>query len=177
VEDAAELPASISDYVDRLVAPYFEAVAEWYSALRVGQLGGALHEIVDRRLGDPFFGIFLTPGHLISLEEWLHSPIGPASTAQLRSGMVIESDVIPATGTDYFTTNVESPFALADKTLRRELAQRYPPMWARIEARRTFVRNQLGIDLHPDVLPFSNLPAYLAPFLLRPERAMTRREG
>jgi hypothetical protein len=31
----------------------------------------------------------------------------------------------------------------------------------------------LGIDLHPDVLPFSNLAAYLPPFLLRPDRAMT----
>jgi hypothetical protein len=31
----------------------------------------------------------------------------------------------------------------------------------------------LGIDLHPDVLPFSNIPAYLVPFLLRPDRAMT----
>ena len=71
---------------------------------------------------------------------------------------------------------MESPFALADGALRAELAQRYPPMWARIQARRAFVRHQLGeFELHPDVLPFSNLPAYLAPFLLRPERAMTRR--
>lgn len=31
----------------------------------------------------------------------------------------------------------------------------------------------LGIDLHPDVLPFSNIPAYLAPFLLRPDLGMT----
>jgi hypothetical protein len=31
----------------------------------------------------------------------------------------------------------------------------------------------LGIDLHPDVLPLSNTPAYLAPFLLRPDHAMT----
>jgi hypothetical protein len=31
----------------------------------------------------------------------------------------------------------------------------------------------LGIDLHPDVLPFSNLAAFLPPFLLRPDRAMT----
>ncbi len=30
----------------------------------------------------------------------------------------------------------------------------------------------LGIELHPDVLPFSNIPAWLPPFLLRPERAM-----
>jgi hypothetical protein len=32
---------------------------------------------------------------------------------------------------------------------------------------------RLGIELHEDVLPFSNLPAYLPPFLLRPDRAMT----
>jgi len=31
----------------------------------------------------------------------------------------------------------------------------------------------LGLRLHPDVLPFSNLPAYLPPFLLAPGRAMT----
>ena len=61
VAGAAELPAGIGDYVDRLVGPYFEAVAEWYGALRIGQTGGALQEIIDRRLGDPFFGIFLNP--------------------------------------------------------------------------------------------------------------------
>jgi hypothetical protein len=31
----------------------------------------------------------------------------------------------------------------------------------------------LGIDLHEDVLPFSNVPAYLPPFLLDPARVMT----
>jgi hypothetical protein len=31
----------------------------------------------------------------------------------------------------------------------------------------------LGIALHPDVLPFSNIPACLSPFLLRPDRVMT----
>jgi hypothetical protein len=31
----------------------------------------------------------------------------------------------------------------------------------------------LGIDLHPDVLPFSNLPAVLAPFLLDPDHALS----
>ena len=73
VEDAASLPPAIRDYVDRLVGPYFEAVAEWYGALRVGQTGGALHEIVERRLGDPFFGIFLNPGHQLHLDEWVNS--------------------------------------------------------------------------------------------------------
>jgi hypothetical protein len=31
----------------------------------------------------------------------------------------------------------------------------------------------LGIELHPDVLPLSNLAAHLTPFLLRRDRAMT----
>ena len=35
------------------------------------------------------------------------------------------------------------------------------------------MRERLGIDLHPDVLPLSNLAAHLPPFLLRPDRAMT----
>jgi hypothetical protein len=43
----------------------------------------------------------------------------------------------------------------------------------RIQARRRFMADSLGIDLHPDVLPFSNMPAVLPPFLLRPDRAMT----
>ena len=46
-------------------------------------------------------------------------------------------------------------------------------IWDRIQARRRFMAERLGIDLHPDVLPFSNLAAHLTPFLLRPDRAMT----
>lgn len=173
VEDAAELPGGIRDYVDRLVGPYFEAVAEWYGALRIGQTGGALQEIVDRHVGDPFFGIFLNPGHQIHLDEWVNSPISRGSTIELRSGMALQVDIIPATGTDYFTTNIEDGVALADQSLRDAFAADHPAAWARIQARRRFMDDALGIDLHPDVLPFSNLPACLAPFLLRPDRAMT----
>jgi hypothetical protein len=173
VEDGAELPPPIRDYVDRLVGPYFAAVAEWYGALRVGAPAGVLHEIVDRRLGDPFFGIFLNPGHQIHLDEWVNSPISPGSTIPLASGMALQVDIIPATGTDYFTTNIEDGIALADTPLRESLAASYPDAWSRIEARREFMAESLGIELHPDVLPFSNLPAYLPPFLLRPDRAMT----
>lgn len=173
VEDAAGLPSGIGDYVDRLVGPYFAAVAEWYEALRVGQTGGTLQEIIDRHLADPFFGIFLNPGHQLHLDEWLNSPISRGSRVELRSGMALQVDIIPATGTDYFTTNIEDGLALADQELRDAFATAYPAAWARIQARRRFMAGSLGIDLHPDVLPFSNLPGYLAPFLLRPDRAMT----
>ncbi|MGH2394836.1 MAG: aminopeptidase P family N-terminal domain-containing protein, partial [Candidatus Limnocylindria bacterium] len=172
VEDASGLPADIGDYVERLVAPYFTAVAEWYGALRVGQTGGTLQEIVDRHLGDPFFGVSLNPGHQIHLDEWVNSPIFRGSRIQLRSGMALQVDIIPATGTEYFTTNIEDGIALADESLRAAFAAGYPAAWERIQARRRFMADVLGIDLHPDVLPFSNIPAYLSPFLLRPDQAL-----
>ncbi|HEU4354242.1 MAG TPA: aminopeptidase P family N-terminal domain-containing protein [Actinomycetota bacterium] len=172
VEDAAELPPSIGDYVARLVAPYVEAVAEWYRALHVGQTGGALFEIVRRHLGDPFFGVSLNPGHQIHLDEWVNSPVAPGSTIELRSGMALQVDIIPATGTEYFTTNIEDGIALADEHLRAGFAASHPQAWERISARRRFMEDALGISLHPDVLPFSNIPAWLPPFLLRPDRAM-----
>jgi Xaa-Pro aminopeptidase len=173
VEAADDLPEGIRDYVERLVAPYFGAVAEWYGALHIGQTGGALHDIIERRLNDPFFGIFLNPGHQIGLDEWVNSPIAPGSRIELRSGMAFQVDIIPATGTPYFTTNIEDGIALADASLRAAFAAAYPDGWARIEARRAFMADVLGIELHPDVLPFSNIPAYLPPFLLRPDRVMT----
>jgi hypothetical protein len=173
VEDAGELPEPIRDYVERLVGPYFAAVVEWYGALRVGVPGGDLQAIIDRRLGDPFFGIFLNPGHQIHLDEWVNSPIFRGSTIPLASGMAFQVDIIPATGTDYFTTNIEDGIALADGSLREAFAGAHPGAWSRIEARRAFMADHLGIELHPDVLPFSNLPAFLPPFLLRPDRAMT----
>jgi hypothetical protein len=169
----AELPPRIHDYVGRLVGPYFEAVVEWYEALHVGQTGGALQEIIDRRLGDPFFGVSLNPGHQLHLDEWVNSPVARGSRIELRSGMVLQVDIIPATGTPWFTTNIEDGIALADATLRASLRAAYPEAWARIGARRSFMREVLGIDLHPDVLPFSNIPAYLPPFLLSPDRALT----
>jgi len=173
VADASELPGGIRDYVDRLVAPYFAAVAEWYAALRVGVAGGVLHEIIWRRLGDPFFGVSLNPGHQLHLDEWVNSPVTPGSRIELRSGTALQVDIIPATGTDYFTTNIEDGVAIADESLRRAFAVRYPAAWRRTQQRREFMASILGIELHPDVLPFSNIPAWLPPFLLEPHRAMT----
>jgi hypothetical protein len=173
VADADQLDVEVRDYVERLVAPYFEAIVEWYSALYVGQSGGALHEIIARRLGDPFFGVSLNPGHQIHLDEWVNTPITPGSELALGSGMAFQVDVIPATGTAYFTTNIEDGIALADQELRAVFASAYPDAWGRVHARRAFMSDSLGIDLHPDVMPFSNIPAYLPPFLLRPDRVMT----
>jgi hypothetical protein len=172
VADSAELPTNIQDYVQRLVAPYFEAIAAWYEHIGIGVSGGELYQVVHERIGDPFFGVYLNPGHLIHLDEWMNSPIYHDSTETLQSGMALQVDVIPATGTEYYTTNIEDGIALADESLRRAFAEQYPEAWKRIQARREFMIHTLGIRIKPEVLPFSNIPAYLAPFLLAPHRAM-----
>ncbi len=126
VEEAGELPEGTQDYVERLVAPYFEAVAEWYGALHVGQRGGELQDIVDRHLGDPFFGISLNPGHQLHLDEWVNSPVFPGSTIELHSGMALQCDIIPATGTPYFTTNIEDGVGAGRRVPPRRVRRRVP---------------------------------------------------
>ena len=172
VASAAELPGGIQDYVERLVAPYFQAIAAWYATVGIGVTGGELYRTIFDRLGDPFFGIALNPGHLLHLDEWLNSPVYDGSTEALQSGMAIQVDVIPATGAAYYTSNIEDGIALADAELRAAFAQHYPEAWGRIQARRAFMQDVLGIQLKPEVLPFSNIPAYLPPFWLSPQRAM-----
>jgi hypothetical protein len=173
VEDARELPVDIRDYVERLVAPYFAAVAAWYETLAIGAPAGALYEAIHSRIGDPFFGVSLNPGHLIHLDEWVHSPVTKGSDLPLVSGMALQADVIPATGTAYFTTNIEDGIALADEPLRAEFARLYPNARTRIGRRRAFMIDVLGIRLRPEVLPFSNVPAYLPPFWLAPRLALS----
>ena len=75
---------------------------------------------------DPFFGIFLNPGHQIHLDEWVNSPVWPGSPIELRSGMALQVDIIPATGTSYFTTNIEDGIALADENSARSAGPRLP---------------------------------------------------
>jgi Xaa-Pro aminopeptidase len=43
VEDATELPMKIRDYVEKLVAPYYEAIAGWYERVGIGVSGGELY--------------------------------------------------------------------------------------------------------------------------------------
>ena len=99
----------------------------------------------------------------------------PGSEVVLRSGMALQLDIIPATGTAYHTTNIEDGVALADEAARAQLAERYPEAWARIGRRREFMAGQLGIRLRPEVLPLSNLAGYLPPYWLAPGLAMRKK--
>ena len=162
----------VSDYVDKLVAPYFAAIAAWYERIGIGVTGGELYEVVHSRIGEPFYGVALNPGHQIHLDEWVNSPIYRGSNQTIDSGMALQVDVIPATGGPYFTTNIEDGILIADSQLREKFQSEYPEAWKRIEARRKYMGEVLGIRLKPEVLPTSSIPAWLPPFILDPTQAM-----
>jgi Xaa-Pro aminopeptidase len=171
MEDESQLPAKISDYIEKLAAPYFEAIVAWYELMGIGTLGGDLYKAVHKRIGDPFYGVELNPGHLIGLDEWVNSPIYKGSKDRIKPGMAIQVDVIPGTGTDYFTINTEDGICIADQATRNKFMEHYPEAWDRIIKRRDYMVDEIGIHIKPEVLPFSNLAAHLPPFILRPDRA------
>ena len=167
VEGASELPASARDYVPAFAGPYFEAMCEWLGMLQPGVPGAALHDLIHQRLPFERFGIFLNPGHLIHLDEWVSSPIYASSALPIRSGMVLQTDVIP-TSTAYFSTRMEDGVAVADARLQAAIGAQYPDTWARCQSRRRFVEATLGIQCPAEVLLLSNMACLVPPYLLRP---------
>ena len=145
-----------SDYVDAFAGPYFEVMAEWFGLLSIGTPGRKLAALIAEKLPFERFRIFLNPGHLIHLDEWLSSPIYAGSDVPLRSGMAIQVDVIPSSPA-YFSTRMEDGIVLADAELRRSLRALYPACFARCQKRRAFMTDVLGIDLPEEVLPLSNV--------------------
>lgn len=165
VRSAAELPDGCKGYFDELAAPYFTALRAWLEEIHVGMAGGQLWQLVEDVLPRERFGWSLNPGHLTAEEEWLCSPVYQGSVEPLASGMLWQTDIIPSVA-PYAGVSAESTCALADASLRAELARDYPELWARVERRRAYVRDVLGIQLSDEVLPLAGTLAYLRPYLL-----------
>ncbi len=174
VADQSDLPATVTDYVERLAAPYFACAAEWYESIGIGVTGGELDAVARKHLGTPFFNLVLNPGHLIHLDEWMNTPVYPGSTEKLQSNQAIQCDIIPAAGPPYHGSNIEDGIALLDVQGRAELKEKFPDVAERVDARRAFMADILGIKLKPEVMPLSNLASALAPYLLAPNRLLSK---
>jgi Xaa-Pro aminopeptidase len=161
-----------AEYLERLAIPYWRAIAAWYEAVSLGIPGGEIDLRIRGVLDGAGFGPALNPGHLIHLDEWVHSPVRPGSRDPIRSGMCLQCDIIPDATRPGWAANCEDTVAVADDALRSELAERHPELWSRVQARRELVRGRLGIDLADEVLPLSAAPAYFPPFWLSPEHAL-----
>jgi Xaa-Pro aminopeptidase len=155
-----------------IAGPYFEAMAAWFYLLRPGTPGGALHEAVHSRLDSAQFNIFLNPGHLIGLDEWVSSPVYEGSAVPLRSGMVMQADVIPSNPV-YYSTRMEDGYLLADADYAARIHALDPGVGERAGQRREFMRSVLGLPIHDSVFPLGNIPGMVAPFFLAPHRVVS----
>ena len=166
-----DLPSELREFYPRLAGNYFEVAAGWYESLRVGARAADVWQRVDSLRDDSAYTFAVNPGHYLHLDEWVHSPFSRGSSVVLRSGMALQMDIIPVSKGPFCYVNAEDGIVLADEALRAELAGRYPACWKRIEMRRQFMREAVGIPLHEDVLPLSNTPGWLAPYALEPNQA------
>ena len=153
-------------------APYFAALTAWLENIRPGMTGGELYALIQAVLPQETFRWNLCPGHLTAEEEWLCSPIYAGPTEKLLSGMLIQLDIIPSLP-GYAGTGCENGIALVDATLRAAIRAEYPQMWQRMQERRQYMLHYLGIRLPEWVLPLSSGVAYLRPYLLDKQRALT----
>ena len=124
VEDAAGI-----DFFTNYVRPYFLAQAAWYATIGIGVTGDEVAAAVETALAGASFRPMLNPGHLISYDEWVHSPIERGSDIPLASGMALQCDIIPTPLPAGTALNCEDSVVLADEALRGEIASRHPELW------------------------------------------------
>ncbi|MBI5361011.1 MAG: hypothetical protein HZA48_10565 [Planctomycetes bacterium] len=167
-KSAKDLPANTRGYITEFAGPYFEAMNGWFRLLKIGTPGGIISNYISEKLPYGKFEIFLNAGHLIHLDEWVSSPIYPGSKVKIHSGMVMQADVIPSSD-QYFSTRMEDGYVIADEALRQRIRKQFPDTYQRCRKRREFMSGVLGINLPEEVLPLSNMPAIVPPFMLRPE--------
>ena len=170
----AGLIADHDDAFLKTASAYFDGLIAWYEAADVGGAGEEVFAAVAERLAPAGLRSALTPGHLTGHDEWIHSPIRPGSPERIASGMPFQVDVIPTPMRAGWALNCEDGVVFADAALRAELKSRHPALVARIEARRSFVRDELGIPIRDAILPLSSTPLCLPPFWLAPGQLLTR---
>ena len=172
VSQASELPEEEKDYLSAVAQPYFNAVKTWLETIKIGMQGQELYNKIEEVLPQEKYGWTLNPGHLSADEEWMSSPVYPQSTERIESGMLFQIDIIPSVP-GYGGVSCESGIFMADESLRKEIQEAYPDIWARVQNRRAYIQKELGITLCDEILPTSSATAYLRPFMLDKTLALT----
>jgi len=153
---------------------YFQGLTAWYETAGIGVEGGAINDAVVATLAESNLKPALNPGHLGGYEDWVHSPVRPGSQERLRSGMHFQVDVIPTPIPAGRALNCEDAVVFADEALRDDLRAKHPAAFARIAGRRAFMKQKIGVDLKPEILPLSSTPLYFAPFWLKSDHVLVR---
>ena len=170
----AGLVAEYDEGFLKVATGYFEGLVAWYETADIGVSGGTIFDAVTTALARGGLRSALNPGHLTGHDEWIHTPIRPGSEERIAAGMPFQVDVIPEPLPTGWALNCEDGVVFADAPLRAELGARHPAVLERIDARRGFVRDQIGITLKDSIFPLSSTPLCLPPFWLATRRLLTR---
>jgi Xaa-Pro aminopeptidase len=161
-----DIPAEAGDFLEKIAIPYFTAAVNWYQTIGIGVTGGQMYNLVESIIPKEKYGWILNPGHLVSTEEWISSPIRKGSDIVIRSGMCFQMDIIPQAPKPYAAVNCEDGLAIADENLRDEIRMRFPDVYERMMERRDFMEKNVGIKLKEEILPLSNMSGIFRPFML-----------
>lgn len=170
VENETQLPENQQDYLERVAKPYYKAVTTWLETIKIGMAGKDLYETIETVFPQSNYHWHLNPGHLVSDEEWMSSPIYAGSDETLKSGMILQIDIIPSVA-GYTGVSAEECVALADLNLQRQIKEEYPALWQRIVTRKNYLMEVLNIELNEEIIPLSNTVGYLRPFYLAKNKA------
>ena len=147
----------------------------WYESIGIGVTGGDVFQKAEAVRDPELYEFALNTGHSIHLDEWVNSPFYPGSEIKLHSGLALQMDIIPVVKSAFVAGNMEDGIVLADEALRNRWQKEFPGSWKRIQQRRDFMIDQIGIQIKPEVLPLSNIPAFYTPYLLSRGKAATFR--
>ena len=81
-----------------------------------------MYQAIEEQLPKEIYHWHLNPGHLVSDDEWMSSPIYPDSAIRLESGMLFQVDIIPSVP-GYTGVSAEECVALADETLQKRFSK------------------------------------------------------
>lgn len=176
------LAACLDDYQENLkplfesfYKVYYQAVTAWYETAKIGATGGDLHQAVMELIGGEAFGVTLNAGHCTATEEWSNAISYEGSGIPLVDGSFMQVDIIASGSNPVHTGICEDAVVIAGEGLRAELKEKYPEVYKRIQTRRQIMKEVLGIHLHEDVLPMSNLNGVYYPFLLNTDVVFAKR--
>lgn len=166
-----DIPLEQRDYVERLAIPYYRAAVAWYENVGIGVSCDAIYHMIEEILPKELYNWKLNPGHYTGQDEWTASPFYTGSDVHLKSGAMLQMDIIPSIP-GYAGAGMEDGVVIADHELQRELQERYPEMWLRMKERKEYLRNVLGIVLQEEVFPMSDLCGYFRPYLMEHGKAL-----
>lgn len=171
VENKNQLKEEEQNYLEAVAIPYYKALVSWYSSIGTGVEAAEIYKKTEEVLPKNIYRWELNPGHYTAGEEWMSSPFYPDSRIVLRSGMMLQMDII-INVQGYGGANAEDGIVLADIGLRKQIMEEYPQLWKRFEKRREYMKNILHIDIKDEVLPMSMICGLFRPYLLNKESAL-----